>query len=156
MQLAAVRLLDPAHVHLEKVCIFLIHRRGQDADNVIQVALQKHFKQKRDHVLKRLKEIGLEVDLPPCSTFYIWLNLEKLPQPLNNGLVSLLMRNLFFNSNSHPYLKISRLSSRNYSKRKPSSSLASSLTSILLIDAIYSIRPAIISSVSRSDPLLTF
>jgi hypothetical protein len=29
------------------------------------------------------------VDIPPCSTFYIWLNLEKLPAPLNNGLVCL-------------------------------------------------------------------
>lgn len=68
MQLAAISLLDPAHVEVEKL------------------ALQKHFKHKRDHVLKRLKEIGLDVDIPPCSTFYIWLNLEKLPPPLNNGL----------------------------------------------------------------------
>jgi hypothetical protein len=30
----------------------------------------------------------LDVDIPPTSTFYIWLNLEKLPAPLNNGLVS--------------------------------------------------------------------
>jgi len=68
MQLAAISLLDPARVQVEKV------------------ALQNHFKQKRDHILKRLKEIGLDVDIPPCSTFYIWLNLEKLPPPLNNGL----------------------------------------------------------------------
>ncbi|KAK0463590.1 pyridoxal phosphate-dependent transferase [Desarmillaria tabescens] len=26
------------------------------------------------------------VAVPPTSTFYIWLNLEKLPEPLNNGL----------------------------------------------------------------------
>ena len=52
-----------------------------------QVALQKHFKAKRDHVLSRLKKLHLEVDIPPSSTFYIWLNLEKLPPPLNNGLV---------------------------------------------------------------------
>jgi aspartate/methionine/tyrosine aminotransferase len=52
-----------------------------------QVALQRHFKAKRDHVLARLKELGLDVTIPPCATFYIWLNLEKLPGPLNNGLV---------------------------------------------------------------------
>ncbi|GLB34796.1 putative aminotransferase class I and II [Lyophyllum shimeji] len=69
LQLAAIPLLDPARVALEKV------------------ALQKHFKAKRDHVLRRLHELGLDVDLPPTSTFYIWLNLEKLPEPLNNGLV---------------------------------------------------------------------
>ncbi|KAF8735827.1 hypothetical protein AX14_001403 [Amanita brunnescens Koide BX004] len=68
MQLAAVPLLDPAHVALEKV------------------ALQKHFKAKRDHVLGRLHQLHLDVEVPPNSTFYIWLNLEKLPAPLNNGL----------------------------------------------------------------------
>lgn len=72
MQLAAVPLLDPAHVELEKM------------------ALQKHFKKKRDHVLARLHELHLDVECPPTSTFYIWLNLEKLPPPLNNGLVSIL------------------------------------------------------------------
>ena len=41
---------------------------------------------KRDHVLERLKAIGLEVIMPPVATFYIWLNLEKLPDPINNGL----------------------------------------------------------------------
>ena len=53
----------------------------------VQLALQKHFKAKRDHVLKRLRELHLDVDIPPQATFYIWLNLEKLPPPLNNGLV---------------------------------------------------------------------
>ncbi|THG98275.1 hypothetical protein EW145_g7453 [Phellinidium pouzarii] len=68
LQLAAIPLLDPKRVQLEKV------------------ALQKHFKMKRDHVLKRLEKLGLKVDIPPTSTFYIWLNLERLPAPLNNGL----------------------------------------------------------------------
>jgi aspartate/methionine/tyrosine aminotransferase len=60
--------LDPQHVAKERI------------------ALQKHFKAKRDHVLKRLKDIGLEVTIPPVATFYIWLNLEHLPEPINNGL----------------------------------------------------------------------
>jgi len=68
LQLAAIPLLDPVHVKQEKL------------------ALQKHFKAKRDHILARLKALHLEVDIPPTSTFYIWLNLEKLPAPLNNGL----------------------------------------------------------------------
>jgi aspartate/methionine/tyrosine aminotransferase len=36
--------------------------------------------------LARLKALHLDVDVPPDATFYIWLNLEKLPAPLNNGL----------------------------------------------------------------------
>jgi len=68
LQLAAIPLLDPLHVQQEKI------------------ALQKHFKAKRDHILARLKKLNLEVDIPPTSTFYIWLNLEKLPAPINNGL----------------------------------------------------------------------
>jgi len=68
LQLAAIPLLDPAHVEMEKI------------------ALQKHFKAKRDFVLTRLRSLELDVDIPPTSTFYIWLNLEKLPSPLNNGL----------------------------------------------------------------------
>jgi aspartate/methionine/tyrosine aminotransferase len=30
--------------------------------------------------------MNLEVKIPPTSTFYIWLDLEGLPEPLNNGL----------------------------------------------------------------------
>ena len=65
----SISLLEPNHVHEEKV------------------ALQKHFKHKRDHMLKRLARLGLKVSVPPQATFYIWLNLEHLPAPLNNGLV---------------------------------------------------------------------
>jgi len=68
LQLAAIKMLDPAHAVQERL------------------ALQKHFKAKRDHVLERLEKMGLKVDIPPHSTFYIWLNLDFLPAPLNNGL----------------------------------------------------------------------
>jgi aspartate/methionine/tyrosine aminotransferase len=69
LQLAAIPLLNEEHVRKEKV------------------ALQRHFKAKRDHVLERLRSIdGLEVKIPPVATFYIWLNLEDLPYPINNGL----------------------------------------------------------------------
>jgi aspartate/methionine/tyrosine aminotransferase len=52
-----------------------------------RIALQRHFKKKRDHVLTRLEEMGLKVEHPPTSTFYIWLSLKQLPSPLNSGLV---------------------------------------------------------------------
>lgn len=68
LQIAAIPLLKPEHVAQERL------------------ALQVHFKQKRDHVLKRLERMGLKVHVIPQATFYIWLDLEKLPDPLNNGL----------------------------------------------------------------------
>lgn len=68
LQLAAIELLEPSRVEQERL------------------ALQTHFKKKRDYVLERLRRLGLKVDIPPTSTFYIWLNLDYLPPPLNNGL----------------------------------------------------------------------
>jgi len=68
LQIAAIPLLDPERVKQEKL------------------SLQKHFKHKRDHVLARLKAIGFKVRVPPRATFYVWLDLESLPAPINNGL----------------------------------------------------------------------
>ena len=49
-------------------------------------ALQKHFREKRDYVLRRLKEIGFKINLVPDSTFYIWLDLRDMPEEINDGL----------------------------------------------------------------------
>ncbi|KAG8934074.1 hypothetical protein FRC01_005235 [Tulasnella sp. 417] len=68
LQVAAIPLLDPEHVHKERI------------------ALQRHFLAKRDHVLNRLEKMGLKVAVPPIATFYIWLDLSDLPAPLDNGL----------------------------------------------------------------------
>lgn len=68
MQVMALPLLDPARVMQDKI------------------ALQTHFREKRDHVLARLAAMGLPVKVPPRATFYIWLDLSPLPAPLNNGL----------------------------------------------------------------------
>ena len=59
-----------------------------DKDRIKQdrLALQRHFRMKRKHVLDRLEKMGLPVDVPPKATFYIWLNLKSLPAPLNSGL----------------------------------------------------------------------
>lgn len=42
---------------------------------------------KRDYCLKRLEAMGLPVEVPPVATFYLWVNLEKLPEPISSGLV---------------------------------------------------------------------
>lgn len=69
MQMAAIPLLDFERVEKDKL------------------ALQKHFRMKRDRVLERLEHMGLKVKIPPKWTFYIWLDLSDLPPPLNSGLV---------------------------------------------------------------------
>ncbi|KAL0089178.1 pyridoxal phosphate-dependent transferase [Phycomyces blakesleeanus] len=68
LQLAAIPLLDPT-----------VYRNETKH-------LQRHFRAKRDYVLKRLREMGFEIRVPPEATFYVWLDLCKLPEPINIGL----------------------------------------------------------------------
>ncbi|TLD08904.1 uncharacterized protein PgNI_06990 [Pyricularia grisea] len=49
-------------------------------------ALQSHFRDKRDYVVKRLRAMGFNIKFVPDSTFYLWLNLEGLPKPIEDGL----------------------------------------------------------------------
>ena len=49
-------------------------------------ALQTHFKEKRDYVIGRLREIGFRITNVPNSTFYIWLDLSGLPEAIGDGL----------------------------------------------------------------------
>lgn len=42
-------------------------------------ALQRHFRDKRDFVISRLREIGFEIKNVPDSTFYLWLDRTFLP-----------------------------------------------------------------------------
>lgn len=62
-QEAAIPMLEPSLVRSE------------------MMALQRHFRWKRDYVLKRLGEIGFRQDVPE-ATFYIWLDLTTLDPPL--------------------------------------------------------------------------
>lgn len=52
-------------------------------------ALQRHFKGKRDFLLKELAHVGIQVKWQPTATFYIWGDLSGLPSPLNDCLVFL-------------------------------------------------------------------
>ena len=49
-------------------------------------ALQVHFKSKRDYVISRLERMGFTLTYTPDSTFYLWLNLQQLPEQINDGL----------------------------------------------------------------------
>lgn len=52
-------------------------------------ALQRHFRAKRDFLLKELAALGILVQWKPTATFYIWADLSQLPMPLNDCLVFL-------------------------------------------------------------------
>eukprot|EP01083_Nonionella_stella_P108531 315786_1 len=52
-------------------------------------ALQRHFKKKRDFLLRELADLGIAVQWIPTATFYIWADLSALPHPLNDCLVFL-------------------------------------------------------------------
>ena len=67
-QEAAISMLEPTRVRNE------------------MKALQTHFRDKRDYVLGRLRDMGFELPYTPDSTFYLWLNLEQLPKAINDGL----------------------------------------------------------------------
>ncbi|KAI5802024.1 pyridoxal phosphate-dependent transferase [Pyronema domesticum] len=49
-------------------------------------ALQLHFRDKRDYVIRRLSDMGFKFRSIPDSTFYIWLDLSHLPPKIQNGL----------------------------------------------------------------------
>lgn len=67
-QQAAVAMLEPARVRAE------------------MRALQRHFRDKRDYVLERLRGMGFALPYRPNSTFYLWLDLSGLPDAINDGL----------------------------------------------------------------------
>lgn len=68
IQQAAIPLLDP-------------HRADQEAR-----AIQSAFKAKRDLILERLPQMGMQLAAPPQGAFYVFPNLEKLPPALQNGM----------------------------------------------------------------------
>ncbi len=49
-------------------------------------AINVLFRKKRDYMLKRLKGMGVNVPLKPKGAFYVWADLSKLPEPINNGM----------------------------------------------------------------------
>jgi aspartate/methionine/tyrosine aminotransferase len=58
-----------------------------DSEYVMQeaAALQTCFRQKRDYMLNRLLNIGIEVEAKPEGAFYVWANLRHLPESIRDG-----------------------------------------------------------------------
>jgi len=53
-------------------------------------ALRKVFSRKRNYMVNCLKENGIICSPEPLGTFYVWADISKLPEPINNS-------NVFFN-----------------------------------------------------------
>lgn len=48
-------------------------------------AIQACFTEKRALVLRRLREMGLQIEVEPEGSFYVWANLSALPEPIRDG-----------------------------------------------------------------------
>jgi hypothetical protein len=49
-------------------------------------AIQKSFTAKRESALRRVRELGIQIAAEPQGSFYLWANLENLPEGINDGL----------------------------------------------------------------------
>jgi len=49
-------------------------------------AIQKSFSEKREYALRRVRELGIQIAAEPQGSFYLWANLENLPEGINDGL----------------------------------------------------------------------
>jgi aspartate/methionine/tyrosine aminotransferase len=68
MQRAAINLLSPATVRAETA------------------AIQQAFRPKRDLMLRRVREMAMTVDRDPDGTFYVFVSLGQLPEPISDGM----------------------------------------------------------------------
>lgn len=48
-------------------------------------AIQKVFKEKRDYIITRLEKNGIKIVGESKAAFYVWANLEDLPEKINTG-----------------------------------------------------------------------
>ena len=49
-------------------------------------SIQKHFTEKRDYMLRRIKEMGLKLEAIPQGSFYCFASLDGLPEQINDGM----------------------------------------------------------------------
>jgi N-succinyldiaminopimelate aminotransferase len=49
-------------------------------------AIAREFKAKREYIVKRLRGMGVGIDVEPEGTFYLWGKLSNLPGPLADGM----------------------------------------------------------------------
>lgn len=64
----------------QRACVPLLNPKSVIEQTIM---LQTLFSHKRDFVLRRLQDMGIEVEHPPQGTFYCWCDISQLPPPLH-------------------------------------------------------------------------
>jgi aspartate/methionine/tyrosine aminotransferase len=85
-QEAAVSMLEPTKVRNEMKAL---QRHFMVTPPILVISLLSiinNEQEKRDYVISRLREMGFIIKTVPDSTFYLWLDLEKLPEEIADGL----------------------------------------------------------------------
>jgi aspartate/methionine/tyrosine aminotransferase len=85
-QEAAVSMLEPTKVRNEMKAL---QRHFMVTPPILVISLLSiinNEQEKRDYVISRLREMGFIIKTVPDSTFYLWLDLEKLPEEISDGL----------------------------------------------------------------------
>jgi aspartate/methionine/tyrosine aminotransferase len=68
---------------LQRVAIPLLSEEPTVAETR---AIAREFKGKRDYIVKRLRAMGVGIDVEPEGTFYVWGKLSNLPGTLADGM----------------------------------------------------------------------
>jgi aspartate/methionine/tyrosine aminotransferase len=68
---------------MQRAAIRALEEKQADQETM---AVRNVFSRKRNLMLKRLREMGINCPIDCESTFYIWGSIENLPAPLNDGM----------------------------------------------------------------------
>lgn len=68
---------------LQRAAVPLLEKSAVLAETA---AIRSAFREKRERVLARLPQLGLELDREPDGTFYAFASTHKLPPPLDDGM----------------------------------------------------------------------
>jgi aspartate/methionine/tyrosine aminotransferase len=85
-QEAAVSMLEPTKVRNEMKALQRHFMVTLPILTFSLFSIVNNKQEKRDYVISRLREMGFIIKTVPDSTFYLWLDLEKLPEEISDGL----------------------------------------------------------------------
>lgn len=85
-QEAAVSMLEPTKVRNEMKALQRHFMVTLPILTFSLLSIVNNKQEKRDYVISRLREMGFIIKTVPDSTFYLWLDLEKLPEEISDGL----------------------------------------------------------------------
>jgi aspartate/methionine/tyrosine aminotransferase len=76
--------LDGGAAHpIQNLVMSLLSEQNSNAE---ALAIQRCFREKRRIAIDGIRGMGIELDSEPDGTFYLWGNLRKLPEGINNGV----------------------------------------------------------------------